>query len=102
MKNYTTYKCNDYLADDFFVKGMLFPSEKTKLFWQEMIDQKRIDVDEFIAANMIMKTFEKNKIEMSPVRMEILWERIAANRNSQQRKREKILLCVLYLLPPAL
>jgi hypothetical protein len=92
MKDYTIYKCNDYLADDFFVKAMLFPSEKSELFWQEMIDRKGIDVDEFIAANMIIKTVEKNKSEITPERIEILWERIDADQKSLQRKRKKILL----------
>jgi hypothetical protein len=92
MKDYTIYKCNDYLADDFFVKAMLFPTEKTKLFWQEMIDHKRIDVDEFITANMLMQTYKKNKPEISSERVEVLWERIAADRESMQRKRKKILL----------
>jgi ferric-dicitrate binding protein FerR (iron transport regulator) len=92
MKDYTNYKCNDYLDDDFFVKAMLFPTEKTRLFWQEMIDRKRIDVDEFIAANMMLKAYENNRPEMSPEREEVLWESIDRDRKILQRKRRKILL----------
>jgi ferric-dicitrate binding protein FerR (iron transport regulator) len=76
---------------------MLFSTEETALFRQEMIDPKKMDVDEFIAANMMLKNVGKNKPELSSERMEMLWERIAADRKTRQRKRKKILLYGLML-----
>jgi len=74
--NYSKYKDEDFLVDDYFIDTMLNPTSKSEKFWKELIDNKELDVDEFISAFTTLKALSENKPEVFIERMEMLWKRI--------------------------
>jgi hypothetical protein len=86
FKDYSTYQAADYLTDDYFVDSMLEPTPQTELFWKVLIDDNKINVDEFISAYMTLKSLHDSKPVVSDERMEKLWERID---NTNQAKKTK-------------
>lgn len=88
--DYTHYKDIDFLDDDFFIESMISPTRESELFWSELIDRKKIDINEFIAANMLLDTIRKDRYEVPQVRKERLWERIDTTRKSSKNKRKRI------------
>lgn len=87
--DYTNYKDIDFLDDDFFVESMISPTKESELFWAQLIDRKKVDINEFISANMLLETVRKNRHKISEERKERLWKRIDTTRNSLKSKREK-------------
>lgn len=85
---YTNYKSHDFLMDDFFIKSMLFPNEKSEKMWKKMIDNEDINVDEFLSAYMTLKELNSVKIEFDAVGIENTWKRIQST-NSILMKRKK-------------
>lgn len=88
--DYTHYKDIDFLDDDFFIESMISPTKESELFWSELIDRKKIDINEFIAANMLLDTIRKGRYEVPQVRKDRLWERIDTTRKSSKNKRKRI------------
>jgi len=83
---YYTYKSEDYLTDDYFVDTMLVPTPESEMFWKILIDDQKIDVDEFISAYMTLKGLHENKPEVPAERIELLWEKIGeTNRKKEIR-----------------
>lgn len=77
FNQYYTYKAEDFLTDDYFVDSMLEPTPESGTFWKILIDDKKINVDEFISAYMTLKGLHENKPEVSSERISVIWERIA-------------------------
>jgi hypothetical protein len=88
--NYSKYKFTDYLEDDFFIQTMISPTKDSKLFWEKLIDERNIDVNEFISANIILETMQKEKQDISQERIDLLWKRIDASCIAQQKKSKYI------------
>ncbi len=86
FKDYSTYQAADYLTDDYFVDSMLEPTPQSEIFWKVLIDDNKINVDEFISAYMTLKNLHDSKPAVSDERMEKLWERIE---NTNQAKKSK-------------
>lgn len=91
--DYTNYKDNDFLDDDFFIESMIFPTRESELFWSELIDRKEIDINEFISANMLLDTIRKSRHEVSQSRKDRLWERIDTTRKSLNNRHKGVRLC---------
>ena len=77
FNKYSKYQVSDYLIDDYFVDSMLKPTSESKAFWKILIDEDKINVNEFISAYMTLKGLHENKPQVSDERIDILWERIA-------------------------
>lgn len=88
--DYTHYKDIDFLDDDFFIESMISPTRESEFFWSELIDRKKIDINEFIAANMLLDTIRKGLHEVPQVRKDRLWERIDTTRKSMKNKRKRM------------
>lgn len=73
---YYKYKAEDFLNDDYFIESMLNPSPESETFWKLLIDDNRINVDEFISAFMTLKSLHKNKPGVSDEQISQLWNRI--------------------------
>ena len=84
--NYYTYKTKDFLIDDYFVDKMLFPTPESETFWKLLIDENRIDINEFISAYMTLKSLHENKPKVNTERIELLWKRIEITNNSKKLK----------------
>ena len=83
---YYTYKADDYLTDDYFVDSMLEPSPESEMFWKMLIDDQKINVDEFISAYMTLKALHENKPEVSDERIDLLWKRISETNSKKAFK----------------
>ncbi|WP_298648761.1 FecR domain-containing protein [uncultured Proteiniphilum sp.] len=90
--DYTNYKDIDFLDDDFFIESMIFPTRESELFWSELIDRKKIDINEFISANMLLDTIRKNRHEVSQSRKDRLWKRIETTRKSLNNRHKGVRL----------
>lgn len=88
--DYTHYKDIDFLDDDFFIESMISPTRESELFWSELIDRKKIDINQFISANMLLDTIRKSWYEVPQARKDRLWKRIDITRNSQKNKKKKL------------
>lgn len=84
--DYSHYKDIDFLDDDFFIESMISPTRESELFWSELIDRKKIDINEFISANMLLDTIRKNRHEVPQARKDQLWKRIDTTRKSMKNK----------------
>jgi transmembrane sensor len=80
---YYSYTADDFLTDDYFVDSMLEPSPESETFWKILIDDQKINVDEFISAYMTLKGFHENKPEVPDEKIELLWERISETNNKK-------------------
>lgn len=88
--DYSHYKDIDFLDDDFFIESMISPTKESELFWSGLIDRKKIDINEFISANMLLDTIKKSRHEISQARKDRLWKRIDTTRRSLRNKRKGI------------
>ncbi|MGB4414847.1 MAG: FecR family protein [Paludibacter sp.] len=84
---YYLYKAEDYLTDDYFVDSMLEPTPESEAFWKILIDENKINVDEFISAYITLKSLNKNKPNVSNEQLEKVWLRIT---ESNKKKKFKI------------
>ena len=83
---YYTYKAEDYLTDEFFVDSMLIPTPESETFWKILIDENKINVNEFISAYMTLKGLHENKPEVSDEKIDLLFNRIEKTNNSKELK----------------
>jgi transmembrane sensor len=81
---YYTYKAEDYLTDEFFVDSMLAPTPESETFWKILIDENKINANEFISAYMTLKGLRENKPEVSDDRIAKLWDRIEQTNYSKE------------------
>ena len=81
---YYTYKAEDYLTDEFFVDSMLIPTPESETFWKILIDENKINVNEFISAYMTLKGLHENKPEVSDEKIAQLWNRIEKTNYSKE------------------
>jgi len=87
FKQYYLYKAEDYLNDDYFIDTMIKPTPESETFWKILIDENKINVDEFISAFMMLKSLHENKPDVSDEQIDILWRRIV---ETNQKKEFKI------------
>ena len=86
FKDYSKYQVADYLTDDYFIDSMLYPTPETEEFWKDCIDEKKIDVDEFISAFMNLKNLHENKPQVPSDRIDLIFNRIQTTNNSKKKK----------------
>jgi hypothetical protein len=90
--DYTKYKYTDYLEDQFFITSMNSPTKESERFWSNLVENEKIDIDEFISANRMLDAIRKNKKDIPQQRIDQLWERIDTSRNKRQKKSRRIRL----------
>lgn len=83
---YYTYKTEDFLNDDYFIDSMIKPTPESEAFWKKLIDENKINVDEFISAFMTLKSLHEFKPEVSDEQIEILFKRITETNHKKQFK----------------
>jgi len=89
FNQYYTYKAEDYLTDDYFVDSMLEPTPESETFWKILIDDKKINVNEFISAYMTLKDLRENKPEVSSEHISVIWERIVESNRKKVFKKKR-------------
>ena len=86
FRDYSKYQVTDYLTDDYFIDSMLHPTLETEEFWKNSIDDKKIDINEFISAFMNLKNLHENKPEVPSERIDLVFDRIQTTINSKKKK----------------
>jgi len=76
FSDYSKYDFSDFLTDDYFVETMLDPTPESEAFWNKLIDDHKMNVDEFISAYMVLKDLYEKKPEVPQDRIDLLWNRI--------------------------
>lgn len=86
-KDYSKYKATDFLIDDYFIDSMLHSTSESEDFWKCQLDNKNINVDEFISAYMALKELHDNKPTVDESRIDQIWERISDSNQSNMKRR---------------
>jgi len=76
FKQYSHYQASDYLTDDYFIDSMIEPTADSDAFWKALINDDKINVNEFISAYMTLKSLHENKPEVPGERIDNIWEHI--------------------------
>ena len=85
--NYTNYKAEQLLEDDFFINSILHPTEETELFWEIQATDGIIDKEEMMTAIYFLRSMQVRKRRMSSSELSEVWERIEnTNRMSISHK----------------
>lgn len=90
ITDYSKYKAFDFLTDDYFIDSMLHPTCESEDFWKFQLDEKIINVDEFISAYMTLKSLKENKLEVQNEQLEIIWNRIKKTNDIKYRRKKQI------------
>ena len=89
---YNTYKEEDFLVDDYFVRSMLRPTSESDAFWKQLIEEGKIDENEFISAFMTFKYLNDNKPDVPKDRIEAIWNRLWEGNQRRESKTRRIRL----------
>jgi len=92
IQDYSKYQISDYLVDDYFVDSMLEPTPESETFWKILIDDGKLNVDEFISAYMTLKGLHENIPEVSNEKIEALWTRIGKTNHSRDLRIKRLRL----------
>lgn len=90
--DYSKYRASDYLTNEYFIDSMLNPTTESKIYWETLFYDDKINTDEFITAFMMLKRLHENKFEVSDDKIQHLWDRIEKSnfRNELPIKRLKL------------
>lgn len=85
---YSNYSTEQFLADDFFLKSILSPSEATDLFWDEMLSDNKFDKKEFERAKAFILAINKKKdTHVLDEKLISLWNRISESVEQKSTQR---------------
>lgn len=94
-KKYQYNNISDFLKDDFFIASTLNPTDKTDFFWNKLIEDGLIDIDEFDKArNALLNSSDSDDLDIDN-HINVLWNRIN-NTNAINSKKRKIKLYIAY------
>lgn len=86
LRDYSTYQVSDFLTDDYFVYSMLRPTPESEKFWKMQAEEGKINVDEFISANISLKNLHENRPEVPEERLKLIWNRIEESKDKKHLK----------------
>lgn len=75
-KDYSKYTFDDFLADDFFVSSIKNPDKKSLDFWNELIENNKLNTDIFYAAKGFLESIEDQNEPLADSDMSALWLKI--------------------------
>jgi hypothetical protein len=90
MVDYTTYKAEDFLRDDYFIHSMQHPTPESRAFWKEMTEKGNISSEEFNFAEFFISSLTPEKNRMSELELNRLFKRIESDTTKRLQKRKKI------------
>lgn len=87
---------SDFLKDDFFIDSTLNPTDKTDFFWNKLIEDGLIDIDEFNKAkNALTNPSYSSSPKDIDNEVNALWNRINTTNTINSRKK-KVKLYIAY------
>ncbi|MDR1706655.1 FecR family protein [Dysgonomonas sp.] len=95
-KKYQYNNMSDFLKDDFFIDSTLNPTDKTDFFWNKLIEDGLIDIDEFNKAkNALTNPSYSSSPKDIDNEVNALWNRINTTNTINSRKK-KVKLYIAY------
>lgn len=94
--NYTDYKAEQLLQDDYFISSMLNPTEDTEFFWEIQVEGGSIDKKELMLAKHILQGMQVRKKRMESQELFDVWKKIN-NTNIQSVPRKKLYFHPLFV-----
>ena len=94
-KDYTKYRSEELLEDDFFVQSNLSPSLETIHFWKKQI-ASGLDEHEYQLAVFFLNSVRVKKSQMSEERQGQLWENIMQLNKKQELIRNRRFHAFMY------
>lgn len=88
--DYTNYRAEQLLEDDFFVSSMLHQTEDTKLFWEIQIANNIVDEEEIMIALRFLQAMQVKEQKMSFSDSSQIWERIESTNKSVNSYKRKV------------
>ncbi|WP_455639942.1 FecR family protein [Parabacteroides sp.] len=91
-KDYTKYKANQLLNDDYFLESELHPTEKSSRFWQQLQQEDKTFAKEIEIARCFLKNIKTaTETPYLPAGgQKELWKRIQAANNQYDQKKKRI------------
>ena len=83
--DYTKFRFEDFLQDDFFIESVLRPTEESEFFWMQSPKDNR----EYIEAVRCIKDINKDQLDREDV--QLIWHKIQTS-NKHRKLRSKRLL----------
>ncbi len=112
--DYTRYSFKDFLQDDYFIRSVRYPEEKTVAFWQAYLKRQPANEKAYRSAKSFLETLvrEEEESAISTSEKQTLWkEIISINEGKKKARRQKILyfagigvaaslaLLIIFMLP---
>jgi hypothetical protein len=69
---------------------MLRPTSESEKFWEKQLEERKINVDEFISATILVKNLHENRPEVPEERLKLIWNRIENTKDKNDLKEYKI------------
>ena len=95
-KNYSPYKAEDFILDDYFIRSFYHPTVESRRYWEQLLVKKEISVQEYHLAIQYLKMVTVKKKKMTVIEKAQLKNRIsrdipfqtnAHNKGKTNRKR---------------
>lgn len=86
-KDYSKYNFESFLQDDYFIQSVKKPTEESLCFWQKLIDNGLVDINEFTAAKDFLETINDRKDVISENEISDLWNKIDHSNSGNRRKK---------------
>lgn len=75
-KEYSQYKAEDFIQDDYFIRSVYTPTLKSRIFWNSRLQKKTISPEEYKLAVKYLNIVPVKKRQMSVAEKEILKKNI--------------------------
>lgn len=91
-KDYTKYKADELLNDDYFLQSELYPTEKSRMFWHKLQQADNAFAEEFESARLFLRNIKRASHNPTlPVEDEKeLWKRIQTVNTLYDKRKKKI------------
>lgn len=91
-KDYTKYKADELLNDDYFLQSELYPTEKDRKFWHKLQQADNALAEEIESARFFLKSIKRTSCNstLSIDDEKELWKRIQTANTLYDRHKKKI------------
>lgn len=76
-EKYTNYLFEDFLLDDFFISYVIYPNKESSFFWNRLLKEGKVNLDEFqLAKDFVESYLNESEETVSEDELLDLWKRI--------------------------
>lgn len=88
--DYTKYSADQLLNDDYFLQSELHPTEESRLFWQNLMEENEPLAAEIEIARLLLNALEKDTEipSLTSTEENTLWQQIEQTNIETERKKQ--------------